>query len=222
MTIRMARVTRAAARGLRPGGRHVPAVVAVSLLLPWGAVAAPGSVPDAAAHPPRPKQSFALRIGIDNGHTAVRQGDRLTYVTKISNTGQKETPDLLLSQTLVPGLELISSTPKGKVSGGRITWKSALPTGKTDQFSVTVEVGRLSGQLQRLAAVACAATLTGKRPIVCAAHSDRLQPPVKPGFTDRLTALVSGPLFWSGITGAGSLIVAALVLMRRRRLRLGR
>jgi uncharacterized repeat protein (TIGR01451 family) len=191
--------------------------VAVSLAaLPLGA---PVAAHASATHTLKPKQTFALRIGIDDGHSVVRPGDRLTYITSISNTGQQKTPDLLLSQTLVPGLKLVSSTPKGTVSGGRITWKSALPSGKTDRFSVTVQVGRMSGQLQRLAAVACASTRTGKRPIVCAAHSDRLQTPVTMGVKDRLTALAFSRVLWCGIAGAGTLLVAALVLVRRRRLR---
>ncbi|MDX6429970.1 MAG: hypothetical protein QOE54_2336 [Streptosporangiaceae bacterium] len=201
-------------RRSRPRDRHVRTAVALTLAtLPLGAVTAH-------AHPLKPKQSFALRIGIDDGHSTVRPGDRLTYITNVSNTGQEKTPDLLLTQTLVPGLKLVSSTPKGTVSEGRITWKSALPTGKTDLFSVTVQVGRLPGRLQRLAAVACASTKAGKRPIVCATHSDRLQAPATAGFKDQLTALAFNRFFWSSTAGAGALLVAALVLVRRRKPRL--
>jgi len=163
----------------------------------------------------KPKQTYALRIGIDNGRTRVRTGDRLTYVTKLSNTGAAETPDLLLSQTLVPGVKLISSTPKGTLSGDRITWNRVLPTGKTDQFSVTVEVGRLTGPAQRLAAVVCASTKAGIRPIVCASHLDLLGDSA----TDRTRsgALRSGWVIWCAIAGAGVFLAASVMLFRRRR-----
>jgi uncharacterized repeat protein (TIGR01451 family) len=168
----------------------------------------------------KPKQSFALRIGIDNGRTSVRAGDRLTYVTKISNTGAAKSPDLLLTQTLVPGLKLISSTPKGVLSGDRISWTRVLPTGKTDQFSVTVEVGRLAGRPQRLAAVACASAKADKRPIVCASHLDLLRTSATAG--TKSPGLVSHGVLWSATAGAVVLLTALVVLLRRRRTRTGR
>jgi uncharacterized repeat protein (TIGR01451 family) len=163
----------------------------------------------------KPKQTYALRIGIDNGRTSVRAGDRLTYVTKVSNTGATKTPDLLLTQTLVPGLKLISSAPKGALSGDRITWNRALPTGKTGQFSVTVEVGKLTGRPQRLAAVACASTKTDKRPIVCASHLDLLRTSANEG--PKSPGLVSGWVLWSATAGAAVLLAATGMLFRRRR-----
>jgi uncharacterized repeat protein (TIGR01451 family) len=198
----------------RPRGRRLRAAMAVALAAsPFGTV----TVPAAGAHPSKPKQSFALRIGIDNGRTDVRPGDRLTYITKISNTGTAKSPDLLLTQTLVPGLKLISSTPKGTASGGQVSWKKTLPAGRTEQFGVTVEVGRLSEQLQRLAAVVCASTRTGKRPIVCASHSDAVRTAAPGGARGRLIGTVLSRGLWFAIAGAGALVVASLVLLARRR-----
>jgi uncharacterized repeat protein (TIGR01451 family) len=165
----------------------------------------------------KPKQTYALRIGIDNGRTSVRPGDRLTYVTKVSNTGAAKTPDLLLSQTLVPGLKLISSAPKGVLSADRITWNRALPTGGTGQFSVTVEVGRLARGQQRLAAVACASTKTDKRPIVCASHLDLLRTTATKGSQSGIGGLLSGRVLWCMIAGTGALLGAGVMLLRRRR-----
>jgi uncharacterized repeat protein (TIGR01451 family) len=218
MNFRITPAWKAGPHRTRPGNRHLRTVVALSLAsLPIGAVTAHASV----VHAPKPDRALALRIGIDDGHTMVRQGDQLTYITRLSNTGAVKTPDLLLTQTLVPGLKLVSSTPRGQIFAGRITWKSTLPTGKTDQFSVTVKVGRLSGQLQRLAAVACASTRAGKRPIVCATHSDRLQISAPAGFKARMTVLAHSRILWCTVAGLGALLVASLVLLaRRRRLRL--
>jgi uncharacterized repeat protein (TIGR01451 family) len=165
----------------------------------------------------KPRQTYALRIGIDNGRTSVRAGDRLTYVTKVSNTGAAKTPDLLLTQTLVPGLKLISTAPKGVLSGDRITWNKALPTGGTGQFSVTVEVGRLAGGQRRLAAVACASAKTDKRPIVCASHLDLLRTTATEGSRTGIAGLLSGWILWCAIAGAGALLGAGVMLFRRRR-----
>ena len=195
---------------VRPGERFCRLTLAVVL-------ATAPYVPATAHAAAKPKQSFALRIGIDNGRTSVRVGDRLTYVTKVSNTGAASTPDLLLTQTLVPGLKLISSAPKGTLSGDRVMWSRVLPTGRTDQFSVTVEVGRLTGRPQRLAAVACASAKADKRPIVCASHLDLLRTTVTERPGSRIAGLVPGWILWCAIAGAGALLAASLVLFHRRR-----
>jgi len=195
---------------VRPRERFFRVALAVALAtVPYGPATA-----HAAA---KPKQSFALRIGIDNGRTSVRAGDRLTYVTKVTNTGAASTPDLLLTQTLVPGLKLISSAPKGALSGDRVMWNRVLPTGRTDRFSVTVEVGRLTGRPQRLAAVACASAKAGKRPIVCASHLDLLRTAATERSGSRIAGLVPGWILWCTIAGAGALLAASLVLFHRRR-----
>jgi uncharacterized repeat protein (TIGR01451 family) len=179
------------------------------------AVAPYGTTPARAGT--KPKQTYALRIGIDNGRTSVRAGDRLTYVTQVSNTGAARTPDLLLTQTLVPGLKLISSAPKGVLSGDRITWNRALPTGGTGRFSVTVEVGRLVGRPQRLAAVACASAKTDRRPIVCASHLDVLRTTATGGSESGIAGLLSGRVLWCALAGTGALLGAGVILFRRRR-----
>ncbi|MDN3358961.1 hypothetical protein [Actinomadura sp. DC4] len=198
-------------RRIHVTGRHRRfhrAVLAVAFAAaPYGPATAAGA---------KPKGPPALRIGIDNGHTSVRTGDRLTYVTKVTNTGTTKTPDLLLTQTLVPGLKLITSAPKGELSGDRITWNRALATGRTDRFSVTVEVGRLAQRTQRLAAVVCASAKTDKRPIVCASHLDVLRDAATDG--SESSGPVSGWVLWSTIAGAVvSLVAGAVLLLRRRR-----
>ena len=196
--------------------RGLPAMVIAALAVaPTGPAAAhAGGTPTA-----KPEESFALRIGIDDGRTTARTGDRLTYTIKVSNTGTAASPGLLLTQTLLPGLKVISSTPKGAVSGGRITWQRALPAGRTDQLRVTVEVGRLSAELRRLAAVVCASAKTDERPIVCASHMDLLPAATAAGPERRTVRPLLRLGLWTA--GAGALVMAALVLVlvRRRRRR---
>ena len=93
-------------RAGRMRNHHLCAMLAVAL------VSAPGGAAHAAGKPRRP---VALRIGISDGRTRVRAGDRLTYVTEVSNTGNTRTPDLLLTQTLTPGLELVLVEPSREV-----------------------------------------------------------------------------------------------------------
>ncbi|MFC4589265.1 DUF11 domain-containing protein [Sphaerisporangium corydalis] len=214
MTSRATRVREGAARGFRAPARRLGAAAVVSLVvMPSGTVAAWAAVPSPAAT----ERAYALRIGIDDGHSSVRQGDRLTYTTKVSNTGSAGSPPLVLTQTLTPGLKLLSSTPKGKVFPDRIAWNRTLAAGKTDQFSVTVEVGRLPAKLERLAAVACASARSDKRPIVCASHLDRLPGSSPETLQGPIPGLVSGRGLWFAVAGAAAVLTASLGLAVRRR-----
>jgi uncharacterized repeat protein (TIGR01451 family) len=165
-------------------------------------------------HPPKPKRSYALHISIDDGHSSVRQGDRLTYTTKISNSGAAATPALRITQTLTPDVTFVSATPKGEASADRIQWSGSLSAGKTVQYTVTVQVGRLAPQLQRLAAVACASSMADDRPIVCATHLDRL--PVPEAIQSSSPGVGARWLMVSAIVAA---LLALGVLVRRRVLR---
>ncbi|MBT2226561.1 DUF11 domain-containing protein [Nonomuraea sp. NEAU-A123] len=215
MTFRVTGVRKADACHRRPRITPLRAAVVVSLaVMPLGMPTAHARAP----HPAEPKRSLALHIGIDNGHESVQRGDRLTYTIKISNTGATKTPALLLTQTLTPGLKLVSSTPQGKVSADRIAWSRALPAGKTDQFSVTLQVERLPAQLQRLAAVACASAKAGKRPIVCATDSDRLATSPSEGLQGQPVPAYGHGL-WYAIAGVGALSTTSLALYARRRRR---
>lgn len=147
------------------------AVAAVVLAaVPYGSVAARATPSPL----PAPKRTYALNISIEDGHSSVRQGDRLTYVTTVTNSGAVASPPLELSQTVVPGLTLVSSTPKATLTGGRIVWGRTLAAGRSARFTAVVTVGRLPDELRRLAAVICASTKSGKRPIVCASDLDLL------------------------------------------------
>lgn len=200
-----------------PGALRFRVAVAVPLAgMILGAATTPAS--GRSAEPsPGTSPAFALRIGVDNGRSSVREGDRLTYTIKISNTGGAATPGLLLTQTLVPGLELVSSTPKGKVSKDRIVWRRALPAGGTRKLTVTFLVKKLSAQMRRLAAVACASDVSGKRPIVCATDSDALPALASAEADQQNPGHGLGRWPWYAAGGLVALLLASIGLYARRR-----
>ncbi|GII62342.1 hypothetical protein Skr01_24270 [Sphaerisporangium krabiense] len=201
----------AAARGAR-AARPLRAVVLSPLAAALAAVPVAAAVVPAHASVPHPAEpAYALRIGIDNGQTSVRPGDRLTYTIQVSNTGAKDSPDLVLKQVVPPGLKVLSSTPEGKISRDVIAWRRAVPAGRTDRLSVAVEVGSFPAQLRRLAAVVCASVKHEKRPIVCATDLDRLPSAAPP--SER--ASVGAGLWWA--LGAVLAVLVAFLGPRARR-----
>ncbi|WP_170322917.1 DUF11 domain-containing protein [Acrocarpospora macrocephala] len=164
---------------------------------------------------PEPEETpLPLNISIDNGHTSVRQGDRLTYTIKISNTGDAETPVLRVFQATVPGLEVLSTTPEATASAKRIEWSKSLSAREEAEFSVIAQVGPQAPQMQRLTVVACASNKSTDRPVVCAAHSDRLETLGLP-----LESETSSMGLWFTIAGVAALLVASGVIVGRRLLR---
>ncbi|WP_170321298.1 DUF11 domain-containing protein [Acrocarpospora pleiomorpha] len=161
-----------------------------------------------------PEATLPLNISIDNGQTSVRQGDRLTYTIKISNTGDTETPELRVFQTTVPGLEVLSTTPEATASTKRIEWSKKLSGREEAEFSVTAQVGPQAPQMQRLTVVACASNKSSDRPVVCAAHSDRLETLGLP-----IESEESGAGLWYTIAGILVLLAVSGGIVGRRRLR---
>ena len=68
----------------------------------------------------------------------------------------------------------MSASGDGVATAGRIAWHATLPAGGTRTFRVVALVTRPPARVSRLAAIACVALAGGSRPIVCAAHLDRL------------------------------------------------
>lgn len=138
-------VTATASAGVPQGGSYAP----------------PGSVP-------------SLTIGVSDGRTAVKSGDQLTYVVSVRDGGTRSAPHLKITQTVSAGLEFLSASPHGAAANGQVAWYASIPAGGTRIFRVVARVTRPPAQLLRLAAVACAEADGSSRPIVCAAHLDRL------------------------------------------------
>ncbi|WP_459801645.1 hypothetical protein [Herbidospora sp. RD11066] len=153
-----------------------------------------------------------LSIVVNDGHDAVRPGDRLTYTTTVTNIGGGAAPPLDISQTLGPGLSLVASTPAGTSAGGRVGWTRPMKAGESAKFTVTVDVGRQAPGTERLAVVSCAAKAGTGRPLVCATDSAPLTPAPVAMKTQKTPASVA----W----GAAAALVAVLgVLVWRRRVR---
>ena len=155
------------------------AALAVGLIAMPAAMAA--SHP-AASHPKPPPTASAARasrtpgltISISDGHVAARAGDKLTYTVSVRNSGTVAVRRLKVTQTLSPGLEFLSASDHGVAASGHVSWTASLPVGGKRTFLAVTRVTRTPTTLLRLAAVACVTLPGSSRPIVCAAHLDRL------------------------------------------------
>jgi uncharacterized repeat protein (TIGR01451 family) len=136
----------------------------------------------AASHPAASHTASAARaprvpevtVNISDGHVAARAGDELTYTVSLSNSGAVAVPRLKVTQTLSTGLEFLSASDHGVAANGYVSWSAGLPVGGKRTFDVVTRVTRTPTTLLRLAAVACVTLPGSSRPIVCAAHLDRL------------------------------------------------
>ena len=126
----------------------------------------------APAVPPPPIPG--LTINVTDGRVVATPGERLTYTLSVRDSGIAAARHLKITQTLSPGLQFLSASGDGVATGGRIAWSTSLPAGGTRTFRVAARVTQPPARVLRLAAVACAALPGGGRPIVCAAHLDRL------------------------------------------------
>ncbi|WP_396230995.1 hypothetical protein, partial [Frankia sp. EI5c] len=115
-----------------------------------------------------------LAIQIDNGGTATEAGDQLTYTTRIRNLGTADAEDLVITQTLPPGVRLKSADQDGRVDDGLVTWHVDLPAGRTSSFVTSLELAEPPPGQLRLAVVSCVRADGADRPTVCAADSDEL------------------------------------------------
>jgi uncharacterized repeat protein (TIGR01451 family) len=135
--------------------------------------------PSAAAHASmatsfRPSTVPDLSISIGDGHTVVRPGDILTYRVRVSDTGSSRNADLTITQTIPEDARFISASRGGTARNGRVAWQASLASGTTDAFTLVVAVGRTPARVLELASVACAQLANHGRPMICAAHLDKL------------------------------------------------
>jgi len=133
----------------------------------------PPSGPQAGPHA-SPSAGAGLSISVTDGRTAVKPGDQVRYLVSIKDSGTLSAPRLKITQTLPAGLKFLSASGHGVAANGQVAWLTGIPAGGAETFSMVAQVTRIPAQLLRLAAVACAADQGSTRPIVCAAHLDRL------------------------------------------------
>jgi uncharacterized repeat protein (TIGR01451 family) len=178
------------------------------------------SHPSASAKPhPKPKPSVStvaapqLNIAITDGRIAAARGDRLTYTIRVQNLGTTTAQNLHISQTLPPGLSLVSADHHGTASAGRVSWIVNLKPGEESTVATIGHVGPTPADLLRLASVVCATAKGGRKPLVCATHSDLL-----PTATGTRVDQSTSDRIWYGMAG-GAVLVAGLVafILRRRR-----
>ena len=193
------------------------------VVLVAGMIAVPGVGGTHPAARARPPAGPALTISVSDGRTAANPGDQLTYVITVRNGGRARAPHLQVTQTLSAGLDFLSSTPRAKAERRQVTWPAAIAAGGTQTFRVVARVTRTPARALRLAAVACASARGSRRPIVCAAHLDRLPAAAQAPASASRSAQPAG-LPALAYAGAALAVLAAAVLavLARRRVRLRR
>lgn len=179
-----------------------------------------------ASHPAARAQAAAgpaLTISVSDGRTVADPGDQLTYVVTVRNSGPAGAPRLEVTQTLSPGLDFLSSSPRAVAAGGKVTWPAAIAAGGTQTFRVVARVTRPPAGQLRLAAVACASAQRSSRPIVCAAHLDRLPAAAPaPAPASRSARPAGMPALAYAGAALAVLAATALAVLVRRRVRLRR
>ncbi len=186
------------------------------------AISAAAVAPVFAAEPAAPQ----LSIAIDNGSSTASVGDQLNYTVTIKNLGPNSVEDLVVTQSLPPGLTFESADSQGTSSTEKVTWSLSLEANSEVTLNSTTTVGATPDTLLRLASVACASTSATAAPIVCATDSDQLPA----GAAAESAAAPTAPsengianlawVWW--IVGAAAVVLGALALVlfpRRRRRR---
>src|ERR1700722_2843371 len=115
-----------------------------------------------------------LAVTVSDGRTTARAGEVLSYLVTVRDTGAVAAPHLTVTQTMSPGLRFLSASDGGVETGGRVSWPAGLAAGGSRTFRLVAQVVKTPATLLRLAAVACVALRGSSRPVVCAAHLDRL------------------------------------------------
>jgi uncharacterized repeat protein (TIGR01451 family) len=186
---------------------------AAGLALAVALVALLGGAPAQAA-----RSAPQLSIAIDNGQSAVRAGDTVTYAIVVTNVGTKAVKGLWLSQSLPTGLRFMSSDSEGVTERGVVSWRVDLAASANATVHSTMRVTVTPTDLLRLASVACASSTRIGRPIVCASHSDQL--PAGAAAVEAESgsgSQSSGVSVWWYAVGAALVVVVGLVVLRRRR-----
>jgi uncharacterized repeat protein (TIGR01451 family) len=168
----------------------------------------------------RASRTPGLAISISDGRVTARAGDKLTYTVSVRNSGTVAVRRLKVTQTLSPGLEFLSASDRGAAASGDVSWTASLPVGGRRTFVDVTRVTRTPPALLSLAAVACVMLPGSSRPLVCAAHLDRL-PQGAAASTSRSGHSIGSVATYiaAGLAVLAVGLLAAIVARRRARLR---
>jgi uncharacterized repeat protein (TIGR01451 family)/LPXTG-motif cell wall-anchored protein len=159
-------------------------------------------------------------IAIDDGHTTVTTGNRLTYTITVQNLGSADVYGLTVTQSLPPGVELESADSSGVARDGYVRWKVSLEATAKAVVHATMTVYDTPPDQPRLASMACVSAADNQRPIVCATHSDQLSAGVAAVTAQTRTgppASGSRAGWWYLLGGLVMLSIGGLAVFLRRR-----
>jgi uncharacterized repeat protein (TIGR01451 family) len=218
MSISRARRSAQACAAVAAGLMAIPLAELPAHAAATPATSASGTAAPSAAHH-RPLRGPQLSIGLGDGRTIAKVGDRLAYAVSVRNAGASQAPHLAVTLTLPSGVRFISAVRNGAARAGKITWHADIAAGRSESFLATGRVTRTSAGTPRLAAVACAAERGGSKPIVCAADLD--QTAATAGTAARTAARAAGPGLGYAAAAGGVVLaggaLAILILGRRSR-----
>jgi len=156
-----------------------------------------------------------LDIAVTDGRSSAAVGDQLTYTIKVRNLGTTTANNLQISESLPAGLKLVSTDGGGAADADRIIWSMDLKPGADATLTTVGRVGQTPSTLLRLATVACAAVAQGRKPLVCATHSDLLPAGAAVAVANRPT---SHRIWYAiGAVAIAAVAMAAAILLSRRR-----
>jgi len=205
--------------------RTTPAQATAALAV--GLIAMPAAM--GASHPPathpapsptaaaaRASRAPGLTVSVSDGHVTARANDELTYTVSVRNSGAVAVPRFTVSQTLSNGLEFLSASDHGVATSGHVSWAAGLPVGGERTFRVATRVTKTPATVLRLAAVACVTLPGSRRPLVCAAHLDRL--PAAAAATASRSGRSAGNVLTYTAAGAAVLVLGLItaIIARRR------
>ncbi|MEU4804267.1 hypothetical protein [Actinosynnema sp. NPDC023587] len=115
-----------------------------------------------------------LSISIDNAHDQVRGGDELAYEITVRNTGSSDVEGLRVSQSVPPGLRVVTADQDGRTSETSVEWTATVPAGKDLTLTDKAVFDTAPDGTARLASSVCAYRPGETRPLVCSTDSDEL------------------------------------------------
>ena len=189
----------------------IPAAMAVSH------PAASHPQPSHTASAARSSRAPGLTVSISDGHVTARAGDELSYSVSVRNSGAVAVRRLKVTQTLSSSLKFLSASDHGVAAAGDVSWTASLPVGGKRTFVDVTRVASTPATLLRLAAVACVTLPGSTRPLVCAAHLDRL--PAAAASTSRSGHPLGNVLTYTaaGLAALALGLLTAIVARRRGR-----